>query len=680
MDIPSLMISAGQEGRSFIENAIKIVKVKPKDLETKELLNVWLELNCDEKKISFIPFVYQTEESEKKFHYLGNNAAAGAQIFAVREVNSFMNYWTGRMNGILMNILKFLSNCNLREKLEICNQIGLFQENGLNFQFMPECVSSTCLDGKNFKINEETLSCEKWLSFVMQLSAKQKIVLIVPTIILNGEKCIISQDEDYIRAIERFLAKDTGTEDKKKKEKRVCHVCGQLTDSIDTKKFTSGLDRYSLSKIFVTTQVNYASQLQQKFHEKNFALCKACYDKWSSSEKSIMQNYKLRIAGEDAILLVDGIMEQLNKEKLSAIERKMDIAFNPQKYRKWLDELVDDNLEQQEIDLYEFNLVFFLSDGKSCAIKKSIEDISNVWFNCVLEEFENIRKLEDYTQILPNFSLNYIYNMIPVKTNNKREQLDINRVLEVYAAILQRNKIETRVLYDYFAEALECGHRQIVADEVRNFKNLYCIEKYQDLVKKKNIRGLEWYISYMCYAYQALMELLQRLHILQSGGNDMREYFVETGEENQEKKDKFQEREDYLNRHGFSDYAKGIYYVGAMMYQIAMMQYYQNHKNKPILEKVTYSGMGQRDIIELLNELHDKIRQYRKAMENQGKGYLVYNAEYFAKCAYTYLGNFPIEKKMVQNEHENLFYLMSGYSSCMKRDYKSVNEEDGEDD
>ena len=690
MDIPSLMLVAAQEGGSFIEQSIKELKVKPKEKE-KELLNVWLELNCDEKLISFRPFAYQKSRSEKQFHYLGNNASAASQIYVVRDVNSFLNYWICRMNGIFMNILNFLPEPSLKDKLEICRQNGLFDENGLNFEYIKGTDMATGLyqDPADKKKNsllfgDERMTCEKWLLQVMELSAGQKLMLIVPVIILNGERTVISCDPDYIQAIEAQLAGNSSEEKKgKKKKTAVCHICGQASDSIDTKKYCNNLERSSISKVFVTTPINYAPGFEKNLHQKNFALCKPCYDKWYSAEKKIMKDYRLKIAGEDAVVLVDGIGQRLEIEDLSRIVRDIDAAFNPEKYWDWLTELKKDYLEEQKIELYEFNLLFFETDGKSCAIKKSIEDISSVWFQQVKEEFKKTRMKNDYAEVLRKFDLGSVYGLIPVRKDKKKKQLNINRVFEFYAAMLQKNILESKVIFEYFAEAMECGRREIMSSELRNYENLYCLEVYHRMAEKG---GFEWYVHYMCHAYLGLIEILQNLNILRNGVfqmNDAAETKNNSGENITETMDgekkliekMIEEKEEFLDRHGFPDYAKGIYYVGAMMYQVGMMQYHQGHKNKPILDKVSYSGVNQRDIIELLGELHDKVRQYKGAMVNQKKKYLIENTEYLAKQAYGYLGDFVSPEYRELNEHENLFYLMSGYSGCVMSGSKKLSTE-----
>lgn len=682
MDIPSLMLSAAEEGNSFIAQAIKFVKVSSSESKEKELLNVWLELDCDKKKTLFVPFAYQKEKSERDFNYLGNNSAAATQIYAVRELSGILNYWTGRMNGILMNIQKFLPECDLKEDLKLCEEAGLYGEHGLCFDRMEGKAAEASFyqdesdkKKKGIKLDGELMSGEKWLHQIMGLSSHQKLMLVVPAIIKNGQRIAISSHPDYVNAIETFLGRSSGGG--RKENLAVCHICGRLTDTIDTKAYSSKLDRYSISKVFVTTPINYAPQFQQRLHQKNFAICHACYEKWYSAEKVIMHDYKMKIAGEDAIVLFDGILDRLDRDDLDPLKKKIDIAFEDEKGKAWMDELTEDGFEEQEIDLYEFNLIFYKSDGKSCSIKKTIEDVSSIWFQTVTNAFAAVRKSGRYANILSHFRLGSIYRMIPVRVNEKKkEQLNIDRVLEFYAAILQQHTLAGSLIFEYFSEAMECGHREIMADEVRNTKNLKQLEYYHQKVKSGKIEGLEWYIQYMSAAYLALMKVLSKLHILENEVLEMDELSAPNVQNEGKTKDFIAEKEEFLIDHGFSEQAKGIYYVGAMMYQIGMMQYYQEHKTKPILEKVTYSGMSRRDMMELLNELHDKIRQYRGAMENKKKGYLIYYAERLAERAYAYLGNFPAGSNRVWDEHESLFYLMSGYSGCMQRNIEKSEEDE----
>jgi CRISPR-associated protein Csh1 len=684
VDLPVLMLSASQENGSFMKQKIK--PVKQTKTKGKELLNAWLELNCDERTISFVSFAYQFEESENDFNYLGNNEAARIQTYVVRDSESLINYWLGIKQGIFMNILNFLPESELKDKLEACRKQELFNENGLNPKYMEGIASETRVyvvqDGnkkkKIIELSGEQISAESWLLKVMGLTTKQKIMLIVPVIILNGQRTVISQNPDYINAIEAFLSNDDSGKEKKKSQEAVCHLCGQMTDTIDTKSYCSKLDRKSISKVFVTTTINYAPNFESKLHQRNFALCKSCYKKWLTSEKSVMQDYRLKIAGENSIILVEGIGKMLNREGLSKIKNQVDIAFNPKNSSNYLEELTDDYLEIQDIDLYEFNLIIYKTDGKSCSIKKSIEDISSIWFKHILEEFEKIRRTNNFIEKLKYFDLGTVYRLIPVRTNTKREQVNIERVLEFYAAILQQGVIESEVIFSYFTEAIEIGYKEIQSSELRNYHNLHNIKWYheryqQDKQQKKGIRSLEWYIKYMCFAYLALIETLQKLDIIRNGVFYMAEIefkedeeLLEENEDITETKDKtkkieeiIRNKEDFLDRHGFSDYAKGIYYVGAMMYEIGVMQYHQDHIYKPILNKVNYSGMSHRNILDLLEELYAKIQQYRAAMDRKKKGYLSYYAERFGERAFTYLGDYPKKEDSLLVEKDNLFYLLS---------------------
>lgn len=686
MDIPSLMTAVAPQSDSFIEQAIKYLKEPPGKTKP-ELLNVWLELDCDQKKITFTPFAYQKQKSEQEFYYLGGNQSSTTQIYVVRAVDSFLSYWVCRMEGIFMNLQKFLPQGELKAKLEACYEERLYSEAGLNFACMEGTAAGSELyrdennkKKKALKLDGNQLTGEKWLQQVMNLTSKQKIMLIVPVIVSGGERIVISQHPDYVNAIEKFLGKYSNNQKKKNQKMAVCHICGCVSEDIDTDKYSTGLERNSISKVFVTTTTNYAPDFKKKLHQRNFAICKNCYDKWYSGEKEIKQNYRIRIAGEKVVILVDGIMQPLERDELPAIVRKIDAAFYPEEYTSWLESLQLDTLKKQKNPLYEFNLIFYKSSERSCEIRKTIEDVSDIWFQRVLDAFQDIRTKKDYAARLKWFGLGSVYHMVPVRTNKKGEQLDVNIVLELYAAILQRIKIDKKVIWECFARALECGYREITSSELRNTRNLHSIKKYHEQYHQKNTGsiGLEWYIEYMCYAYLAFSEVLKTLDILDSEGWTMDKLAEKDIQEESGKQGIIAEKEAFLERHGFSEEAKGIYYVGAMMNMVGMMQYHQKHIHKPILEKVTYSGMRRRDILRLLCELYEKFVQYRKAMQNQGRGHLVYYFELFAERANAYLQNLPDKEEW--DEYENVFYLMSGYTGCIPREKVKEQQEDNQDD
>ncbi|KIR01275.1 CRISPR-associated protein, Csh1 family [Lachnospiraceae bacterium TWA4] len=371
-----------------------------------------------------------------------------------------------------------------------------------------------------------------------------------------------------------------------------------------------------------------------------------------------MSDNKLTIAGENAVILFEGLFKSIEQSEIEKWITNIDIAFKP------IEDKIDyfkEELENQEINDFEFHIIFFKTDGKSCAVKKSIENISIIHFNEIIKIFKEVGQLIRKE----HFNLGLIYRMIPVQVNKKKEQLNINRVLDFYSSIIQGTTISVHTVFDYYSEALACSRRKFLAKKADNYYNLYQLGR---LVNKET-KGFEYFVKEISIFYLGLIKVLTKLEIL-----DKEVLTVEKDISELELNPTIQEKENFLCLNGFSKEAKGLFYLGCMTYQIGRMQEMQNHKNKPILNKISYMGMGTKDILDLYCVLLEKFNQYQSAIRKKAI-YLIIDFEKYHHMATKYLGNLP---NVLGNEKENLFYLMSGYSSCIYIK-KSAEEEDTND-
>ena len=134
MNIPKVISELGKGGDDRIYAKVgKTVTIKESD-KKKELYNIMMDLNLDEKKITFDIIPYY-DNSAVEFNYFGNNSAANIQYYAVRDVNSISNFWVGKRSGILKNILDSLPKGELYALLKECYDAGFFNNNGINTEF-----------------------------------------------------------------------------------------------------------------------------------------------------------------------------------------------------------------------------------------------------------------------------------------------------------------------------------------------------------------------------------------------------------------------------------------------------------------------------------------------------------------------------------------------------------------
>lgn len=674
MDIPKIISEFGNgEGESLLTTLFKKVSVMGKDKD-KELLNVFMDFDLNNQRIKFTPIPYY-EDCEKEWNYFGNNPAAAKQIYAVRDVGGFLNHWTGRPNGILKNLLDFLNEGELKILLQECVDKDLINEKGINVDLI-QCKGSDSSgdsendsDGNNkisivgeekkkeFYINEEKVSSEKLLLHCIDGSSKCKILLIIPRVIKDGISVVISTHEDYVKAIESTQSKEgVGT-------KAVCHICGKLKSDINTKEYSSNFMKSGIGKVFVTTTINYAPSFLKTGHQRNYGICMDCYENLKFGEKRVMEEFKLRIAKEDSIILFEGLDKPINPLEIDGFKKEIDVVFNAKESNEWAKLFEELIMEDQEVKLYQFNIIFYKTDGKSCAIKKTIENISGIHFHYVAQVFEEVRKT--FEERLPYFTLGHLYSMVPVATNNKKEQLNIQRLLDLYAAIIKGELVEKAFIFDLAVESLEKGVSEINSSKVRNYKNLYNLE----YLATKDL-GKDWYINKIIMRYIALFRVLQKLAIL-----DKEVFKVEEKVEVTDYSFQLLEKaEAFLNGQGFNEEARGLFYLGVLTHYIGVAQFRQKHKKKPILDKITYSGMSQKDVLEFYLEILEKIRQYKKYLN-------IWQTDRIEERLHHYMKDIKLNKV---SEKENVFYIMAGYAFCVgnykKDDIDGVEVEDKEDE
>lgn len=674
MDIPKLLANMCSSDDAELYSAlIKPVSIMAKDKE-KDLLNVFMKFDLDKKGIFFttIPYAVTGLVDETKYNYFGNNSAAARQFYITRDVTSIMNFWLGKPKGIMKNLYDILGNSILKDLLKECQENKLFDDHGIcedKVQFRTDLgkVNFQVKIGKEDKglyVNDEKISPDKLINMCLDIESKGKFILIIPQIIKDGKTICISQDEAYLTAVVDSL------QGEKKGHDFICHVCAKKKDDVNTVEYTAKLSKSSIGKVFVTTTVNYSPLFNKNGHQQNYSLCKACYEKILFGEKTVMRDYKIKVAGEDCVLLFSGIAESIDKEFLPDLKKYIDAAFNSSDFTNWEKGFIKD-LKKQNIKtfiesnehVYQFNTIFYRTDGKSTSVLKTIESISNIRLSDVYDSFENV-KIE-IGQYVRNLSLSHIYHMIPVSVNSKGEQLDIGRVLDFYSAILNGENIDKNLIFDFATEALEKGMRTLASSKVRNYKNLYLLEKMHG-----KDYGRDFYTAEMVMLYLNLIKVLQELKIL---NKEVLNFMVETNNSKIEYPEYILEMESFLKEHGFNLEQKRLFYIGVLTHLVGRMQYKQGHKTKPILDKISYYGMTDKEVLDFYLELQAKGRQYKNILEKSGS-ILVF--EQIEGCIARNL-SLPNSEKLT--EKENVFYIKTGYSFCVLN-YKNKNKGADEND
>lgn len=140
------------------------------------------------------------------------------------------------------------------------------------------------------------------------------------------------------------------------------------------------------------------------------------------------------------------MLQKFNYKFLNQLKSDVDLAFKSNDAKAWLENIENEEV-LSDVKNYAINFIIYRTDGNSVTVLETIEDVPVLRFERVMEA------LSYYTQRLKphtdNISIGTIYRLTPVKVDNKRNQIDIGRVLSLYKDILSGEKVNPNVLFDY---------------------------------------------------------------------------------------------------------------------------------------------------------------------------------------------------------------------------------------
>jgi len=106
---------------------------------------------------------------------------------------------------------------------------------------------------------------------------------------------------------------------------------------------------------------------------------------------------------------------------------------------------------------------------------------------------------------------------------------------------------------------------------------------------------------------------------------------------------------------GYSSLQIGLFLLGFLIGEIGRKQYNHQNKTKPILKKINYQGMDKAKILRLVNDVLEKLDQYK---------ILSYNEVIYAEMKKLLDKNW--QSWNISNE-EAVFFVLSGYAYATYR-------------
>lgn len=123
---------------------------------------------------------------------------------------------------------------------------------------------------------------------------------------------------------------------------------------------------------------------------------------------------------------------------------------------------------------------------------------------------------------------------------------------------------------------------------------------------------------------------------------------------------------NYINDMGYSEQETALFFLGYLIGEIGAKQIegaQDFNAKKPILNKINFNGMSAKNLIELANEVFEKLDQYRIRGYNE-KIYTL-----MKKLLDLHIKNWNLSDK------QNVYYILSGYAF---NTYKKITYKKGE--
>lgn len=680
MSLPKLTAFIGDNmelGNNIFGSIIKSVK---KVKENEEPYIVFLVFDLEQEQIYFKLNKKLNENSVYEYFYFGNNSAAESQYYLTRDDSSMKYFLRSTFSDLYLMLLRYnMEDCELGKILKQMNEKDLIflakkKGNGrLNldkFSIVVEGkndsfeqpIAKIKMDEKDkITINDKQYNVDEFIRlFIDDENRNNKFVLIVPKVKLdNGDEIILSTHGNYLQLVKKV--KNLGSSQKVNKGKQnICYICKRKQHGVSS-SYSTNFDRTGINKIFTTTTINTSPFFNRSNYDNSYSMCGECYQRLKVGEKAISQQFKSRIAGEDAFIIPEGILETFNYKYLNILKRDVDLAFKGSDAKAWVNN-IESERDLEDINQYSINFIIYRTDGNSVTILETIEDVPTIRFEKVMKVLaECTEKLKPYTD---NISIGSIYRLIPVKENKDRKQVDIGRVLSLYKAILSSERISHKIFYDYATDGLEKGLKQLAKSRIDNYTNMglvkYLNDGYEDFFIKKQIFG---YIT-LIKACQKL-ELLDHTVFKSFGKEDNIMDKINTPSD--KVNSSIDNMEKFLDKQGFDRNEKSMFYLGILINRVAMAQVLKEHRTKPILKKIQFQGMNQKEVYRLYQDVAEKLRQYDRMT--------IFSEAIMNRFHYYYGTHRSV---WTLDDHANVFYIMAGYSYMVGSKVPDLTEEEEE--
>ncbi|MBF0121552.1 MAG: type I-B CRISPR-associated protein Cas8b/Csh1, partial [Desulfobacterales bacterium] len=479
--------------------------------------------------------------------------------------------------------------------------------------------------------------------------------------VISIDNEIISCLPDYSKIIEEELIW------KHFEENHICSVCNQENVKSSSKIY--------VLKYYNTDKQGFSSGYRGDF-KKNFSICGTCYKK-SLIGRAFIKNYlSSKIGLLDFYIIPHFIVTSESAINLKKLVKPIKNIFNPavniDSIAFFEDRLKQfQKFEKMQNSFFILNFLFYRQNQAQFYIHRLIKDVlPSRMSDIALKTIEinmTYKKIDENSRTI---SISALYNILPLKKTKVKQQKDKveqKYYLEIIESMLKEQRINEKEMVKKFAEGIKIIiHKQNEQYSLGNNKKDYIQNYVLDcnffllfLQKINNIRG-DFLMSKRIIEFIQLLE--ERISYLNVKG--------EKYQLNAKKTEKIKNYLEEFKSVSSNEQKTGLVFLGYLLSEVAYAQSAKNLK-KPILNKINFTGMNEKNVLKFSNIIYEKMVQYKLVDFN---ALFLYVKDQLITMN---LENWQLSKD------ENVFYIMTGYSLgalfIKKEDNKDEIEGENED-
>ncbi len=604
-----------------------------------------LKINLDTYQIDVFSNFQELDKNQiKKLKWIGNFKGSGYQAIITTDKLDYLI--TQSIPGILANFKKMdnFKDSKFKKVLEIFLKEAFITTNDKKYyKYILDIRKFRKVDGleiaseetkrklnniKNIELEKIVESIRKdILGYIKErvklneLPKKLLFSLEITKKIDNEEVVVSPEHPDYALYLKNLIVQ----EHFKSSKEGICHICRSKNNiaNLDTKYF-------KLLKFYITDKKGFASSFIEENFTKNFGVCRDCYENLLIGENFVLSNFLLNYKEVKLYIFPEFLYyNSITKDNFEiwskAIKDKVNVIW----------EKVGE-LEYYLENNFLINLVFATSDGSAVKIDKVIYDIPL----SRLDELINVQK-EVYIHGEEFFGLEKYWNLefknmlylLPIR--KRKDVIEIREFLEFLDNLISGRKFDKVWLFSKFVDTARI-HRY------KNYDN-YVQSNAPYVPKKKDKIDDKPFLIFILQSNLLLYYLRILGQIETKGGECAMCDELLRNVDNKE----LLEYVDFLK---LEPVERGLFLVGYLVAKIGTKQYKEGSEDKPILSKINFQSMNEEKVKTLLNEILEKLRQY-KILDKYNE--TIYS---IAKC---YLdGN----REKLKDGINNVYWILSGYA------------------